>query len=177
MKRGCMTSLILGVAVFLMAAVPVESAESSGAVKKMGISARPSAANFNLTDLNGNPLSLSALKGKVVLLDFWATWCPPCRAEIPHFVELYSAYKGKGLEVVGLSVDQGGPAGVTQFIKENSVSYPVAMADIPLTQAYGGIRGIPTTFLLDKNGHIAKKYVGYQDKAVFEREIQGLLAE
>ena len=148
-----------------------------GAASSAEVSSRPVAADFNVPDLNGNPLSLSALKGKVVLLDFWATWCPPCREEIPHFVELYSAHQGKGLEIIGLSVDQGGAGVVTQFVKENKVSYPVAMADMKLTQAYGGIRGIPTTFLVDKNGRIAKKYVGYQSKEVFEREIQKLLAE
>lgn len=177
MRGEGLLGMMLGAILLMGAGMAAESAESAGVMKKMAVAARPEAADFKLTDLNGNLLSLSALKGKVVLLDFWATWCPPCREEIPHFMELYSAYKGKGLEMVGLSVDQGGPAVVTQFAKENSISYPMAMADIRLTQAYGGIRGIPTTFLIDKTGRIAKKYVGYQDKKVFEREIQSLLAE
>jgi cytochrome c biogenesis protein CcmG/thiol:disulfide interchange protein DsbE len=138
--------------------------------------ARAAAADFQLTDLNGKPLSLSSLKGKVVLLDFWATWCPPCRMELPHFKELYAAYKGKGLEMVGLSVGEQADT-VKSFAKENNLTYAIALSAPKIEQAYGGIRGIPTTFLIDKQGRIAKKYVGYQEKAVFEQEIKKLLAE
>ena len=138
---------------------------------------RKPAPDFQLNDLNGKSIGISALRGKVVLLDFWATWCPPCKAEIPHFKELYTAYQGKGLEVVGISLDQGGPEVVRPFLQGNGVSYPVAMGTDQVVRAYGGIRGIPTTFLIDKKGRIAQKYVGYQDKKVFETEIQSLLAE
>ena len=138
--------------------------------------ARQPAADFQLTDLNGKPLSLSALKGKVVLLDFWATWCPPCRMELPHFQELYAAYQGKGLEMVGLSVSEKADT-VKAFVQQNNLTYPIAIDTPQIEQSYGGIRGIPTTFLIDKQGQIAKKYIGYQDKSVFEQEIQRLLAE
>lgn len=120
---------------------------------------------------------MSGLKGKVVLLDFWATWCPPCRAEIPHFKELYADYRGQGFEAVGLALDEGGADVVRPFVKENGVSYPIAMGTPKVAEAYGGIRGIPTTFLIDRQGRIAEKYVGYRDKAVFERDIRRLLAE
>lgn len=138
---------------------------------------RWAAPDFNLTDLSGRPLQLSALRGKVVLLDFWATWCPPCVAEIPHFVDLHAGYKDKGFEIVGLSLDEGGPAAVRPFLQTHKVKYPVAMATPQITQAYGGIHGIPTTFLIDKTGNVAKKYVGFREKAEFEREIRSLLAE
>ncbi len=141
---------------------------------KMG--ARKPAADFQLADLDGNPVRLSALRGKVVLLDFWATWCPPCRAELPHFKELYAAYKGKGLEMIGLSAGED-PQTVKPFIQANRIAYPIAIATSEIEQAYGGIRGLPTTFLIDKQGRIARKYVGYQDKQIFEQEIQALLAE
>lgn len=137
---------------------------------------RRPAADFQRADLNGTPLQLSSLKGKVVLIDFWATWCPPCRMEIPHFKELYAAYKEKGLEMIGLSVEEDTGV-VKNFVQSNGVSYPVALADAKLQQAYGGIRGLPTTFLVDKKGRIAKQFFGYNDKAVFEKEIQKLLAE
>ena len=139
--------------------------------------ARKPAPDFTVKTLEGNSLKLSSLKGKVVLLDFWATWCPPCRAEIPHFKELYSQYKGKGLEIIGLSIDQDGEAAVRPFAKENGINYPLAIGNQALTQVYGGILGIPTTFLIDKQGKIAQKYIGYHEKEVFEKEIQALLAE
>ncbi len=158
-----------------------EKKESSSAQPQPSLTSgsfvnRMPAAQFQLTDIAGKPVSLSALKGKVVILDFWATWCPPCRQEIPHFKELYAQYKERGLEIVGLSVDDSS-AEVVSFVKENKIGYPVAMADGALQKAYGGIRGIPTTFMLDKRGAIAKKYVGYQDKSVFESDIVALLNE
>lgn len=138
--------------------------------------AQRAAPDFQLKTLDGQVLQLSSLKGKVVLLDFWATWCPPCRAEIPHFNALYAAYKERGLEIVGVSLDEGGDGPVRAFVQQNGMAYAVGMGDSRLTQAYGGIQGIPTTFLIDREGKIARKYVGYQDKEVFEKEIRRLLA-
>lgn len=142
-----------------------------------GGSDRAAAPDFRVTAIDGTTVQLSALKGKVVLLDFWATWCPPCRAEIPHFIALQNAYNPKGLETIGLSLDQEGEGVVRSFAQEHGVNYRLAMASPDLPQKYGGIRGIPTTFLIDKRGRIAKRYVGYQDKQVFETQIQALLAE
>lgn len=141
---------------------------------KMG--ARKPAADFQLTDLSGNSIRMSALRGKVVLLDFWATWCPPCRAELPHFKELYAAYQGRGVEMIGLSAGED-PRIVKPFIQANGIPYPIAISTSEIERAYGGIRGIPTTFLIDKQGRIAEKYVGYQEKQVFEERIKALLAE
>lgn len=152
-------------------------AGESQAAKSAKPSARPVAADFTLSDLEGNPVRLSSLKGKVVLLDFWATWCPPCREEIPHFRDLYAAYRPNGLEVVGISLDQGGQEVVRPFVKEYQVNYPIVMGDSRVVQAYGGIRGIPTTFLIDKKGQIARRYVGYHSKETFEQQIQLLLSE
>ncbi|MBI3333218.1 MAG: TlpA family protein disulfide reductase [Candidatus Omnitrophica bacterium] len=152
-----------------------EIAQAAGAAPPSNADRKP-APDFQLAGLNGKPLSLSALKGKVVLLDFWATWCPPCRAEIPHFKELYAAYKGKGLEMVGLAVSDKAET-VKEFVRSNGVPYPIAVSSAQAEQAYGGIRGIPTTFLIDKQGRIAEKYVGYQEKQVFESRIQALLEE
>ena len=137
---------------------------------------RRAAPDFSVSDVNGRPVRLSGLLGKVVLVDFWATWCPPCRQEIPNFVELYSRYNPKGLEIVGIDMDED-PATVRSFMASNRIAYPVAVGKAPIYQAYGGIRGIPTTFLIDKKGRIAEQYVGYHDKETFERQIQKLLAE
>ena len=149
---------------------------ASGTPPRANGAARAAAPDFTLTDLDGKPVQLSALKGKVVLLDFWATWCPPCRAEIPHFIELYNSYKSQGLEVVGLSVREK-PEVVRAFVKEKDIPYPVAITTGQQEKAYGGIQGIPTTFLIDKKGRIAGKYLGYHEKQEFEQKIKSLLAE
>lgn len=137
--------------------------------------ATESAPNFTLKDLNGNTFQLSDVKGKVVILDFWATWCPPCRMEIPHFEELHQEYKSKGLAVIGIALDRGGASQVKPFVEINRVSYLVLMGDGIVTEAYGGIRGIPTTFVIDRDGNIREKFVGYRSKEVFEETIKKLL--
>ena len=132
---------------------------------------------FTLQDLNGNNVSLSDFQGKVVILDFWATWCPPCVKEIPHFIELYEQYKDKGFVMVGISLDQAGISVVKSFAQKYQINYPILMTDGRVDKAYGGIQSIPTTFVIDSAGSISKKYVGYIDKAVFEADIKALLAD
>ncbi|MFH1881189.1 MAG: TlpA disulfide reductase family protein [Planctomycetota bacterium] len=135
------------------------------------------APSFTLQDLKGNQISLSDFKGKVVILDFWATWCPPCVVEIPHFIELYEQYKAQGFAMVGISVDREGVSVVKSFARKYRINYPILMTDGQVDKAYGGIPGIPTTFVIDSAGNIRRKYVGYRDKAVFEADIKALLAE
>ncbi len=135
------------------------------------------APSFTLQDLKGNQISLSDFKGKVVILDFWATWCPPCVMEIPHFIELYEQYKGRGFAMVGISVDREGVSVVESFVRKYRVNYPILMTDGQVQKAYGGIPNIPTTFVIDSAGNIRQKYIGYRDKAVFEADIKTLLAE
>jgi len=110
------------------------------------------APNFALTSTDGKTVKLSDFRGKVVVLDFWATWCPPCKAEIPDFIKLYSKYKKDGFQMLGISVDQGGLGAVLPFMKEYGINYPIVLADNDVVSAYGGIRGIPTTFVIDKQG-------------------------
>lgn len=140
------------------------------------------APDFQLADLSGGTLTLSELRGKVVLLDFWATWCGPCRRGIPHLNALWKEHHDDGLEIVGISVDRGkqGMSGedlVRAFAKKTPMSYRLVMGDGPTAQAYGGIRSIPTAFLLDRDGRIRKRYVGLQPGHVFERDIAELLKE
>ena len=132
---------------------------------------------FTLQDLDGKNVSLAGLRGKVVVLDFWATWCPPCVKEIPHFVELHEQYKDKGVEIVGISLDDAGISVVKAFVQKYQIKYPILMTDGRVDKAFGGISGIPTTFVIDSAGNIRQKYVGYGDKAVFETDIKKLLAE
>lgn len=128
---------------------------------------------FSLVALDGSPVNLKAYDGKVVILDFWATWCPPCRAEIPHFVALQKKYAGK-VQVVGISLDDDAKP-VHPFIKEQGINYPIAMGDEDIVKAFGGIQGIPTTFVIDKKRRIVAKFVGYQDLSTFEKTLAPLL--
>ena len=135
------------------------------------------APSFTLQDLSGNEVSLSDFKGKVVILDFWATWCQPCVKEIPHFIELYEQYKDQGFAMVGISLDHQGVSDVKSFVQKYQVNYPILMNDGRADKAYGGIKYIPTTFVIDRTGNIRQKYVSYREKAVFEADIKALLAE
>jgi thiol-disulfide isomerase/thioredoxin len=135
----------------------------------------PQAPGFQLTSLSGEKIDLQAYRGKVVLLDFWATWCGPCRIEIPGFVQLQNKYGSQGLVVVGVSMDDG-PEPVRTFYNSFHMNYPVAMGSDKLGMLYGGIFGLPTTFLIGRDGRIYAKHEGLTDLAVFEDEIKELLA-
>lgn len=139
--------------------------------------ANPKPANFDfaLKDLDGKSVSLSSFKGKVVLLNFWATWCGPCKAEIPGFVELQEKYQ-KDLVIVGLSVDD--PADKAKaFAAEYKMNYPILLGEgrEDVQDAYGPIWGIPASFLISKDGTVCRKHLGIAPKAVFEKEIVALM--
>jgi thiol-disulfide isomerase/thioredoxin len=131
------------------------------------------APDFKLTALDGKPLTLAALQGKVVLLNFWATWCGPCRAEIPDLVALQERYKGR-LQIVGLNVDDE-EADIKQYVQETGINYPVAMTSNDVRIQFGGIPALPTSFVLDTEGRVVQKHVGLWNPAVYETEIRALL--
>jgi thiol-disulfide isomerase/thioredoxin len=137
--------------------------------------AGPLAPPFSLIDLNGRKLELTDHKGKVVLLDFWATWCGPCQIEIPGFVELQERYREQGLVVIGVAMDNS-PEPVREFYREFRMNYPVAMGDERITEVYGGIVGLPTTFLIGRDGRIYARHVGATAVSDIEEEIKELLA-
>ncbi len=135
----------------------------------------PKAPDFSLASLSGQNINLADYRGKVVLLDFWATWCGPCRIEIPGFVQLQNKYGSQGFAIIGVSMDDG-PAPVRQFYRAFHMNYPVVMGTDKLGELYGGILGLPTSFLIGRDGRIYAKHVGLTDVSVFESEIKELLA-
>ena len=134
----------------------------------------PLAPDFTLTDLSGQTLQLFRYRGEVVLLNFWATWCSPCRSEIPRFVDLQNKYGRDGFEIVGISLDDD-PKLVRAFYQQLRMNYPVAIGDAKLAEQYGGVLGLPVSFLIGRDGRIYAKYVGEADISRIEREIKSLL--
>lgn len=132
--------------------------------------------SFTLPDLAGNEVTLADYAGKVVVLDLWATWCPPCRQEIPFLIELYEEHKDAGLVVVGIGLDDGGEKVLRPFVEQNGMTYPVLVGNRDVGQAYK-LQGIPTTFILDRNGRIAAKHLGFRpsDADVMRAEVARLL--
>jgi thiol-disulfide isomerase/thioredoxin len=133
------------------------------------------APDFSLATTDGKTLKLSSYRGKVVIVDFWATWCPPCLKGIPDLIELKKKYGKKGFEVIGVSVDTESKDKVVPFIKEKGINYPVVYGDMNVYQQYGGIRSIPTTVVIDKNGKIIASYEGLMPIDTYETYIKKLL--
>jgi thiol-disulfide isomerase/thioredoxin len=165
-RSACLTGLI-GIGLICLETASVLAQEAS--------QPRTAAPEWELTDLNGKLIRFSDFRGHVLILDFWATWCGPCRVEIPHFVELQKQYGDKGLTVIGVSLDEQGPDVVKKFVKRLAVNYPIVIGNEKVAEAYGGIVAIPTTFVIDRHGRIVSRHIGYNDKATFEKEVQSLL--
>jgi thiol-disulfide isomerase/thioredoxin len=138
------------------------------------VTANAMAPEFSLPDLSGKPLSLSSYRGKVVLLDFWATWCEPCKDEIPRLIELQNKYGNQGLQIIGISMDDG-PEPVRDFYQRYRMNYPVVMGTAKTGELYGGILGLPIAFVIARDGRISSKHIGATDISVFEKEVTNLL--
>jgi peroxiredoxin len=126
---------------------------------------------WKLKDLDGQLVDSAQFKGKVVVIDFWATWCPPCRSEIPGYVDLQKKYGQAGLVIVGISLDTVAPAEVKQFVTKNQMNYPVVIGDESVTATFGGVDAIPTTFVVDRQGNIRYRKVGAEAEAAFEKRL------
>lgn len=138
---------------------------------------RRTAPAFSLNSENGKPVSLADFKGKVVLLNFWATWCHGCKEEIPWYMEFADKYKSKGLAVVGVSMDDEGWKVVTPFIREKKLNYTIVIGNEAMSKAYGGVDSMPVSLLIDREGRIADSHSGVVDRDGWEKEIQTLIAE
>ena len=160
--------LLVAVSFFIFSFSSADSSESSDdstySREKISLQA---------TLVDGSTLDLSAYKDKVVILDFWATWCPPCVAEIPHFIALQKKY-GKDLQIIGISVDKKHDT-LKAFIDEKNINYPVVHFDPKMDEQFGSITGIPTTFVLDREHRIVDKAVGFHAQEYFESKITPLL--
>ncbi len=133
-----------------------------------------SASDFKLQDLNGKTVRLSDFKGKPVLIDFWATWCPPCRASIPEIVKLHKTYGSKGLVVISISLDEGDWDAVKSFATEVGITYPVLKGNDDVNSQFN-VRSIPMVVIVNKEGKIVKRYLGVGDDDELERDVKTVL--
>lgn len=154
------------------AAAQPKAVATAGSLPKYG-----AAPAWKLQDLNGKVVSSEQFAGKVVVVDFWATWCGPCRMEIPGYIELTKKYANDGLVIVGVSLDQGGPAVVKAFADKLGINYPIVMGDDAISAAFGGMEAIPTTFIIDRSGQIRHRKVGAEETAEYEKQILAVLKE
>jgi thiol-disulfide isomerase/thioredoxin len=141
----------------------------------------PAMAAKRMPDFSGKTVNdqgkfdSATLRGKVVLVNFWATWCPPCRKEIPSLLKLQEKYRDKGFAVVGVSMDEGGSTLVGKFLAKQKVSYPVIIGDAELARGFGGVIGVPATFLVDRQGELIRRYDGFASEDELQEEIEKLL--
>ncbi len=167
-----MKKIVLFVLPVALSLAVCAQAEKSGAMGKN----YPQAPEFALKDLTGKNISLSDYRGKVVFLNFWATWCPPCRAEIPDFIEIYRDYQDKGMAIIGVSVDRDEEV-VAGFVKKNEINYPVVMYTQKLISDYQPGNAIPVTIIIDPEGKIRFKKVGAVDKGFLKKWHSQLVSE
>ena len=147
------------------------------AFRPVYLSDRKAAPDFTRAGASGEPVRLADLRGKVVLLNFWAPWCPPCKLEMPWFVEFQNTYGSQGFVVLGVSLDEKGWETVRPFMASVGVNFPMVVGDDALAALYGGVQSLPTTMIIDRDGRIAATYSGVAGKAVYRAAIEKQLAE
>lgn len=165
---------MLAAAIFLLLSACSTGSDPSESSLKAE-SQRRHAPDFALRDSQGKIVRLSDYKGKVVLLNFWATWCGPCKLEIPWFVEFERQHKDRGFAVLGISMDEDGWDVVMPFVSRIGINYRVLMGDDVVAQLYGGVDSLPTTFLIDREGRIARVHIGLVSRSSYERDLKELL--
>jgi len=157
-------------AALLMLALGVLAAPPAGAA-----SATRPAPDFTLPSAAGQNLRLQEQRGRVVMLNFWATWCGPCQVEIPWFVEFNKTYKARGLAIVGVSMDEDGWKSVKPYLATKKIDYPIVLGTEDVAKSYGGVDSLPSTFIIDRDGKIAFSHTGLVGKDTYETEIRSLL--
>ena len=151
------------------------SAPAAGVPADASAPAKEVKLDFSLPTPDGGSVDLGQFDGSVRVVDFWATWCPPCREAIPHLNELHRKYGDRGVSILGVSVDEN-PKEIAAFDRKVHIEYPSLMTSTQVEEAFGGIAGLPSTFILDRQGRLARTYVGPVESATLEKDIQELLA-
>lgn len=168
MQRAIIASIALAILFALPATAPADLTPAS---------TRKAAPDFVLENSKGTHIKLSHYKGRVVLLDFWATWCTGCKKEIPWYMGFERKYRRRGLSAIGVSLDDDGWKSVRPFLHEHKINYPIVVGKWDIMGERFGFNSMPATLLIDRDGKIADLHVGMVDRAAFEREIQALLKE
>jgi thiol-disulfide isomerase/thioredoxin len=190
-EKGAIMSRLLVLAVCLLIMLSLvacrEQTKKPNEPKEITPNAPPSteektlAPDFTLKDLSGTDVGPASFRGKVLIIDFWATWCPPCRKAIPHLISMKQKYGDQGFEVLGVSMDEGPDAAtsVKNFAQQQGVNYPMVIGNQDIANSYGGINGIPTFFIIDKNGYIIKSQTGYDEEVgqMMADEVEKLLSQ
>jgi peroxiredoxin len=174
--RKYVAACVVSIAIAFLAAVAWGTASEATGENSPSLLGK-AAPDFALINLSGKTVRLSDFKGKIVLLDFWATWCPPCREEIRDFVQLQKQYSGKGFTVLGVALDDSGAAVVKPLAQKLGVNYPLLIGNTPVADKYGGIQALPTAFLIGRDGKILNSFVGARAKSEWEQTIQTALRQ
>ncbi len=164
-------------AVLLLAACGSSGSQAADTAIVKPTTDRQTAPDFELKDMSGATVQLSDYHGQVVLLNFWATWCGPCKVEIPWFIEFEKKHKDDGFSVLGVSLDEGGWDAVKSYVDRSDVNYRVLLGTDEVAMLYGGVDSLPTTFLIDRDGKIASVHIGLVSKSEYESDIEALLGQ
>src|SRR6266446_5198204 len=175
MKRNPLALVVVAVAVAGMLFVGLRMARRSGVIAAPRITQATVAPDFSLESLDGKNMRLSDLRGKAVLLNFWATWCGPCKIEMPWFVDLQKQYGPQGLQIVGVAMDDASKEDIGKFAKDMGVNYPILIGKEAVGEQYGGVNALPETFLIGRDGKIVDKIIGLEGKAEIEDAIKKAL--
>lgn len=179
-KRRLRRRLIIALDLMLLVLVAVllfkRAAPQAAAAMGFGRDRGPAPA-FTLLSLSGDTVSLASLRGQVVLVNFWASWCPPCRVEMPGFERVYRERSGDGFTILGIATDSRQLGRIQEFVAERDITYPILLGTMDVIEAYGGVDALPESFLIDREGRIRHRIIGFFAEPALRRAVDNLLAE